>query len=51
MTLLRRHLLPARHADRLADALADRERVRAGTVDSAFIDDGSALNDARRGDR
>jgi len=37
----------ARHADRLADARADRERIRAGRVDIAFLDYDWSLNDAR----
>jgi hypothetical protein len=36
-----------RHADQLADAPADRERIRAGGVDIAFTDYDWALNDAR----
>jgi Protein of unknown function, DUF547 len=42
--------LPAfagRYAEQLADAPADRERVRAGSVDIAFADYDWALNDAR----
>ena len=37
----------ARYADQLADAPADRERIRAGTVDIAFADYDWALNDVR----
>lgn len=37
----------ARHADRLADAPADRARIRAGRVDIAFLDYDWSLNDAR----
>ena len=37
----------ARYADQLADAPADRERIRAGAVDIAFTDYDWALNDAR----
>jgi Protein of unknown function, DUF547 len=37
----------ARYADQLADAPADRERIRAGGVDIAFLDYDWALNDAR----
>jgi hypothetical protein len=37
----------ARYADRLADAPADRERIRAGTVDIAFADYDWSLNDVR----
>ena len=37
----------ARYADRLADAPADRERIRAGGVDIAFTDYDWALNDVR----
>jgi hypothetical protein len=37
----------ARHADRLADAPADRERIRSGAVDIAFLDYDWALNDVR----
>jgi hypothetical protein len=37
----------ARYADRLADAPADRERIRAGTADIAFADYDWSLNDAR----
>ena len=37
----------ARYADQLADAPADRERIRAGSVDIAFTDYDWALNDAR----
>lgn len=37
----------ARHAEQLADAPADRERIRAGTVDIAFTDYDWALNDVR----
>jgi Protein of unknown function, DUF547 len=37
----------ARYADQLADAPADRERIRAGGVDIAFTDYDWALNDAR----
>lgn len=37
----------ARYADQLADAAADRERIRAGTVDIAFADYDWALNDVR----
>ena len=37
----------ARYADQLADAPADRERIRAGTVDIAFADYDWALNDLR----
>jgi hypothetical protein len=36
-----------RYADQLADAPADRERIRAGSVDIAFIDYDWALNDVR----
>ena len=37
----------ARYADQLADAPADRERIRSGTVDIAYADYDWALNDAR----
>jgi hypothetical protein len=37
----------ARYADQLADAPADRDRIRAGGVDIAFIDYDWALNDVR----
>jgi hypothetical protein len=37
----------ARYADQLADAPADRERIRAASVDIAFSDYDWALNDAR----
>lgn len=37
----------ARYAEQLADAPADRERIRAGTVDIAFADYDWALNDLR----
>lgn len=37
----------ARYADQLADAPADRERLRAGGVDIAFTDYDWALNDVR----
>lgn len=37
----------ASHADRLADAPADRERLRSGRFDIAFLDYDWALNDAR----
>jgi Protein of unknown function, DUF547 len=37
----------ARHADLLADAPADRERIRSATVDITFTDYDWALNDAR----
>jgi hypothetical protein len=37
----------ARYADQLADASADRERIRAGGVDIAFTDYDWTLNDAR----
>jgi hypothetical protein len=37
----------ARYADRLADAPADRERIRAGGVDIAFTDYDWTLNDVR----
>jgi len=37
----------ARHADQLADAPADRERIRAGTADIAFTDYDWSLNDVR----
>ena len=37
----------ARYAEQLADAPADRERIRAGTVDIAFADYDWALNDVR----
>lgn len=37
----------ARYADQLADAPADRERIRAGGVDIAYTDYDWALNDAR----
>jgi len=37
----------ARYAEPLADAPADRERIRAGTVDIAFADYDWSLNDAR----
>lgn len=40
----------ARYADQLADAPADRERIRAGTVDIVFTDYDWALNDVRGGD-
>lgn len=36
-----------RYADQLADAPADRERIRGGSVDIAFLDYDWALNDAR----
>ena len=41
----------ARHADLLADAPADRERIRNGTVKIVFLDYDWALNDAPAGDR
>jgi hypothetical protein len=41
----------ARHADQLADAPADRERIRAGSVPISFTDDDWALNDAPAGVR
>ena len=41
----------ARYADRLADTPADRDRIRAGTPDVAFLDYDWALNDARSADR
>ena len=37
----------ARHADQLADAPVDRERIRAGGLDVAFTDYDWALNDVR----
>lgn len=37
----------AKHADRLADAPADRERIRAGQAPIAFLDYDWALNDAK----
>jgi hypothetical protein len=37
----------ARHADRLADAPADRERIRAQQADVVFLDYDWSLNDAR----
>jgi Protein of unknown function, DUF547 len=37
----------ARYADQLADAPADRDRIRAGSVDIAFNDYDWALNDVR----
>ncbi len=37
----------ARFADQLADAPADRARIRAGSVDIAFTDYDWSLNDAR----
>ncbi len=37
----------AQHADRLADAPAERERLRGGAFDIAFLDYDWALNDAR----
>jgi hypothetical protein len=37
----------ARYADQLADAPADRERIRAGKADIAFADYDWSLNDAR----
>ena len=37
----------ARHADRLADAPAERERIRGQQVEIAFLDYDWALNDAR----
>jgi hypothetical protein len=37
----------ARYADRLADAPADRERIRAGTVEIVFADYDWSLNDVR----
>ena len=37
----------ARHADQLADAPTERERIRAGGVDIAYTDYDWALNDAR----
>jgi len=37
----------ARYADQLADAPADRERIRSGTLDIAYTDYDWALNDAR----
>jgi hypothetical protein len=40
----------ASHADVLADAAADRERIRAGRADIAFLDYDWALNDAKGGD-
>ncbi len=40
----------ARYADQLADAPADRERIRSGRVDIAFTDYDWALNDVRGGD-
>ena len=39
--------LAARYAEQLADAPADRERIRAGKLDIAFTDYDWALNDAR----
>ena len=41
----------ARYADRLADTPADRDRIRAGTPDVAFLDYDWALNDTRSADR
>ena len=40
----------ASYADVLADAAADRERIRTGRADIAFLDYDWALNDARGGD-
>ena len=40
----------ARYSDQLADAAADRERIRSGKVDIAFTDYDWALNDVRGGD-
>ena len=40
----------ARHADALADTPSDRERIRSGRVDIAFIEYDWALNDVRAGD-
>jgi hypothetical protein len=40
----------ASYADVLADAAADRERIRAGRADIVFLDYDWALNDARGGD-
>ncbi len=40
----------ASYADQLADAPADRDRIRNGRVDIAFTDYGWALNDVRGGD-
>jgi hypothetical protein len=40
----------ARYADQLADAPADRQRIRAGGVDIAFTDYDWALNDVRGSD-
>ena len=37
----------ARHADSLADAPADRERIRAGGLPVDFLDYDWRLNDAR----
>ncbi len=37
----------ARYAEQLADAPADREKVRGGQVDVAFLDYDWKLNDAR----
>ena len=41
----------ARYADRLADTPADRDRIRAGTPDVAFLDYDWALNGTRGADR
>ena len=41
------HAFAARYADQLADAHADRERIRAGGVDIAYTDYDWALNDVR----
>lgn len=41
------HAFAARYADRLADAPADRERIRGGAVDIAFTDYDWTLNDTR----
>ncbi|MFT5035881.1 MAG: hypothetical protein ACI87L_001729 [Litorivivens sp.] len=38
----------ASHANRLADAPADRERIRSGRFDTVFLDYDWALNDVRR---
>lgn len=38
----------ARHADRLADAAADRERIRAGNFEVSYLDYDWKLNDAKK---
>ncbi|MCU0922358.1 MAG: DUF547 domain-containing protein, partial [Burkholderiaceae bacterium] len=40
----------SRYADQLADAPADRERIRSGRMDIAFTDYDWALNDLRGSD-